>query len=119
MAMALWTPNAYVGIMMLLGNGDGTFTPGQFTTTVSRGQRLAAADQNRVGALDLVTSLANGSSMYLMGNGNGSFQAPVPMPASTMNKVVATDLNAGGKPDLVFAGSGNTAMVLYKQFPAN
>jgi hypothetical protein len=72
------TPSAQMQIF--LGNGDGTFQPPQAIASLSG--LLSAEDINNDGELDLtllnfdVTSNSNVLSVFL-GNGNGTFQAPL------------------------------------------
>ena len=68
-------------LMVLLGNGDGTF---QAAKNISVGSpagvpsAIAAADVNGDGKLDLVVGDCCGysESVYLLGQGDGTFQAP-------------------------------------------
>ncbi|MGB6386309.1 MAG: FG-GAP-like repeat-containing protein [Terriglobales bacterium] len=66
------------GVVVLLGNGDGTFqAPTEMSVNYPSG--VAAADINHDGKVDLVVlSRQSGDGIItLMGNGNGTFQAPV------------------------------------------
>ena len=60
------------------GNGDGTFTQRRHVSPPARRANAAtAADLNGDGKLDLVTTSENTGNVYVMlGNGDGTFQAP-------------------------------------------
>ena len=73
-------------VSVLLGNGDGTFQPQQ-TISMARGvpgsytSAVAVADLNGDGKLDLIVadpagSTVSGATEVLLGNGDGTFQAP-------------------------------------------
>lgn len=75
--------NFTTAIVVLLGNGDGTFRQlAPFTTgppgTAPAGNALALLDLNGDGILDLAVSDCCGlsESVYLLGNGDGTFQNP-------------------------------------------
>jgi hypothetical protein len=101
-------------IPILLGNGDGTFTPSN-APAYSPGlglNTLAAADFLGNGNLDLtVTASPNGPLNILLGCGDGAFnQAPIPgegyLPTSSMAAV--GDFNGDGKLDLAVTSAGYT-----------
>lgn len=96
-------------ILILLGNGDGTFAAPQPVATFSATQfpfYLVVADLNGDGIADLAVTMIAGSGAgsvgVLLGKGNGTF-APVVTyqvglaPAT----IVADDFNGDGKTDLV------------------
>ena len=104
---------------VLLGNGDGTFSPvltNQSLPTISLGYftvtpiSIVAGDFNDDGNLDLATADANGSgtddySIYL-GNGDGTFQGPTPYAlggAGASSAIVAGDFTGTGQTDLAIA----------------
>jgi hypothetical protein len=100
-------------VNVLLGNGDGTFR-----TAVSYGPytdafRLAVADFNNDGALDIaVADTASGS--LLLGNGDGTFRAGSPIGASNTLFFAVADFNGDGKLDLISAfNSGDQIQLFY------
>jgi hypothetical protein len=109
-------------VSVLLGNGDGTFQPhiDSAIDSFSGIFGIAAGDFNRDGKLDLVVGYQDPSSnsvSVLIGNGDGTFQAPVDY--ATGNEpgaVTVADLNHDGKLDIVAANfgvfGGNTVSVL-------
>jgi hypothetical protein len=93
--------------VVLLGNGDGTFQAGKTTTGVPAGS-VVAGDFNSDGKLDLVISsppdcngtCASPTTSILLGNGEGTFQAPTTA-FSDYGMLATADLNGDGKLDLV------------------
>lgn len=116
-------------ISVFIGKGDGTFNaavnyklPGTSYGLVENEnlQVLVAADVNGDGKPDLIT-FTNVSSQtlitVLLGNGNGTFQAPITSAAasSSPGKFVVGDFDNDGKPDIVASGgfiSGSGATFL-------
>ena len=103
-------------VSVLLGNGDGTFqnanTIGSFSPVTPTS--VAVADFNGDGKPDVAISLFTGlqdisstglydSIAVLLGNGDGTFQAPLfaQSPGNNNYKVAVADLNNDGKPDLI------------------
>lgn len=90
-------------VSVLLGIGNGTFRPAissnasSYYATVAS---IAAADFNGDGKLDLV--VGGTAVSILLGNGDGSFQAPVGVGGGGCSAAVAVgDFNRDGKADVV------------------
>jgi len=99
----------YGKLVLLLGNGDGTFQSPQTFPADSGIESLITADVNGDGKLDLMASdyFLNGSpggGYVFLGNGDGTFQSPVDYGSGrTSVELEAEDFNADGKLDLVLA----------------
>ncbi|HEY0306888.1 MAG TPA: FG-GAP-like repeat-containing protein, partial [Acidobacteriaceae bacterium] len=111
--------NTYLGIDVLLGNGDGTFGPQTVIAKNASVYGLAAADLSGNGKIDLVaTNNSNLPLTILMGNGDGTFtQLPSdPATAFLASAVAVADFNGDGIPDLAVpdAISGNVYVLLGK-----
>jgi hypothetical protein len=116
--------NSDLAVGVLLGNGDGTF---QAPTVYASGGHLplsvVAADVNGDGRPDLIVAndcstndcLSPGAVGVLLGNGDGTFQAPVSYLSggySTYSAAVG-DVNGDGRPDILVANeSSDTIGVL-------
>ncbi len=82
-------------ILVLTGNGDGTFTVGAQSGTGNNPSALTLADVNNDGKLDvIVTNTQDSTVSVLLGNGNGTFQTHA-------------DYATGAKPDSVTVGDFN------------
>jgi hypothetical protein len=107
-------------VIVLLGNGTGTFKTIQTINVGTDALGLAAADFNGDGKLDLVTTtmLPDGTRdvKVLLGNGTGTFQALISTPTGFRPTSVATgDFNGDGKPDLVlldYFANDNSVLVM-------
>jgi hypothetical protein len=93
-------------LSVLLGNGDGTFQGAKSYYAGYSPEGLGAADLSGNGILDLVSanyaSGNDGKSMsVLLGNGDGSFQAPVQYDSGIRaGPLVVGDWNGDGVPDV-------------------
>ncbi len=98
-------------VVLLTGNGDGTFQVQVGQNLLSGASRLAAADLRGIGVMDLV--LASGSTVgYAYGIGDGTFQSVRTLDSfNTLSatSVVVSDFNGDGLPDVAvgYVNSGN------------
>lgn len=111
----LYCPPNDGSVAVLLGNGDGTFQAAvSYDSGGSNAYALAVADVNRDGKPDILVThceslcgggTIDGSVSVLMGNGDGTFQAPVSYDtgARFADSIAVADVNWDGKPDLVVA----------------
>ncbi|HXC42453.1 MAG TPA: FG-GAP-like repeat-containing protein [Candidatus Dormibacteraeota bacterium] len=95
-------PGGTAGFSVLLNNGNGTFGTPVFYGGLPKGVNgLAVGDVNGDSKLDVVTAsdgTGAGASVFL-GNGDGTFQAPVSYYAPYAASIAIAKLN--GEPDLV------------------
>jgi hypothetical protein len=104
------------GVVVMLGNGDGTFAAPVFYVGSAVGS-LVVDDVNNDGKLDIVaTSGANGVNLSVLpGNGDGTFGAAITAFSSTsviyIGAIATADINGDGNKDVV---SGNGRVFLGK-----
>ena len=99
-------------ITLSLGNGNGTFQKAQLLPISCIDCFLAAADFNGDGNMDLAVASTSSVTVYL-GNGDGTFSGGLPAyPLQSAEAVLAGDVNADGKPDLVVTDFGASSEVV-------
>jgi VCBS repeat protein len=101
-------------LIVLLGNGDGTFQAPKASTGVDITGSAAVGDFNGDGKLDVVLGDQLGGFYFIAGNGDGTFRSPVPAipnAVSFIGAMVAADVNGDGKLDLVIQGATTVAQV--------
>ena len=112
-------------VLVFLGSGDGTLQPPTTIALTYPALSLVQADVNGDGNQDLVllqvdfytspsgNTYISAEVSVLLGNGNGTFQAPLntPVPAEAIDLAVG-DLNGDGKPDLVTANQQSFSILL-------
>ncbi len=97
-------------LMVLLGNGDGTFTTGTSITLATQDASVLAADVNGDGKVDLIAS-SQGSNqiMVYLGNGDGTFQTAIVLSGTAgPSSLVAADFNGDGNLDIAFTEINNS-----------
>src|SRR5215467_6595960 len=103
-------------VSILLGNGDGTFQAAKNFVAGASPSGILAADFNGDGKLDLAVFMpgntsnsTSGEVRILLGNGDGTFQAPV---ATTLTPsaltLAAGDFNGDKKADVIIGSSTTT-----------
>ena len=111
--MDLAIPDYSLGeVVVLVGNGDGTFQPPAYYTAALGATGLTVADFNKDGKLDLATADQFGTVAVLLGNGDGTFGAPTILddtqPIAGVGRIntipivlLAGDFNLDGNVDLL------------------
>jgi hypothetical protein len=120
-------------VSALLGNGNGTFQTQLDSSAAPDSTSVAAADFNGDGIADLAvadnTPLGLATQVYvLIGNGDGTYQAPVGYPVSTRSfSLAVADFNNDGQPDIavtnydsdtisILLGNGDGTFQLHKDY---
>ncbi len=113
-------------VIVLLGNGDGTFTNPKQAVTYTVGNRpsgivLGTFNTNTDSNLDfVVTNFADNSYSVFTGNGNGTFNevkgSPFPLPSGEIGPIAITsaDFNGDGKPDLAIVNQTSKNVTVLK-----
>jgi len=94
---------------IFLGNGDGTFSPGQVLAPGKNPSAVAVSDLNGDHRTDLIFANSTDNSVaILLGNGDGTFQSPVAYAVAAGGSpfsISVADVNQDGRSDLaVFWG---------------
>lgn len=107
-----------LGVSVFMGDGRGGFTRTQsspFDSGDDEAFHLVAADFDRDGKLDIVTSNSNsGSVSVLLGDGAGGFViagGPVNVPGGA-GALAAGDFNRDGNQDIVITSDGTVALLV-------
>ncbi len=101
-------------LTVLLGNGDGTFTPAADVVVGVGPEALVAADFNGDGKLDLAVANIQppATVQVLLGKGDGTFTTSSTERADYINGLSIGDFNGDGKVDLgLFAEVGSASAV--------
>ena len=103
-------------VSVLLAKADGTFNPAVNLAIPDGVGQIAIQDFNKDGSLDLAVLGGDydaGAVSVLLGNGAGSFGAPVGYSIGVgLNAIASGDLTDDGAADLVVAGGYDSALLL-------
>jgi len=108
-------------VSVYLGNGDGTLQSPIKSPAGTGPLSVNVGDVNGDGKLDLIVRnqpLSGGNNFIsiLIGNGDGTFQAPVqysPSPATFLQSMLVGDFNRDGNIDIVFTDGGSQHPAIY------
>lgn len=104
----------YIGIVsVLLGSGSGLFSAGRLAAAHGDASVSNLADLNHDGIIDLLGAEDDHFSVRL-GNGDGTFQAPLNVEADTASAVIAADMNGDDFQDVIVTSStGSQGQIYY------
>jgi hypothetical protein len=101
-------------LLILFGNGDGTFTSSFAPLAFFGSQSMAVGDFNGDGQPDLAVtnSGANGVNVFLNSHGGLSAVSAIPATGASPTSIAAADFNGDGKLDLAVANSGSNNVTI-------
>ena len=104
-------------VALYLGNGDGTFQARQQAASLGSGYEdfeLSVGDFNGDGYVDFSVGSYGGNTYVVLGNGDGTFQAPQPLASPDYCWItVAGDVNNDGKLDYACGNEDNPPSASY------
>jgi hypothetical protein len=114
----IWATNSIGNISVMLGNGDGTFQTSKNYPADYNPFFIVAGDFNGDGKLDLALICSGTASApvldVLLGNGDGTFQAPVSYAIGLGGGAVVGDFNGDGILDLAAGGTDGINVLIGK-----
>ena len=106
-------------VMVLLGNGDGTFAPPASTNVIIYATAVAAGDFNGDGVPDLAVTLENNyvPNLYiLLGRGDGTFDTVEAGESGIATAPAVADFNGDGRPDVAIMDQVSTVHVMLSEW---
>ncbi len=105
-------------ISVLLGNGDGSFQPkvNYQGCTVGSALQILLADFNRDGNTDIALGCSdgtNGGLVIILGNGDGTFQAPVLYSTGDVASISMGDFNGDGLLDIALTDNSQQNVIFF------
>lgn len=103
-------------ICILLGNGDGTFAPGQFIPAGTNPHGVAVADVDGDGDADVMTASSSSSNISLyLNNGAGVFGSATAFEGGGSGEygLIAAEMNNDGILDIIVGCNGSQTAVVH------